>query len=63
MMFQPESSGRNFEPVEERTMRVPVASPRQCKSLWHVGLRAVRKALISDPIWDLTLFLQSRELA
>ena len=36
---------------------------RQCKSLWHVSLRAVRKALISDPIWDLTLFLQSTEPA
>ena len=25
---------------------------RQCESLWHVGLRAVRKALISDSFWD-----------
>ena len=36
---------------------------RKCQSLWHVGLRAVRKALISDPIWDLTLFLQAMEHA
>ena len=26
--------------------------PRQCESLWHVGLRAVRKALISDSFWN-----------